>query len=153
MAVAFVGVAVVLLMFGAAFLLGFVSYWVEKDRRQGAPPVIRNGPNFRPAFEPMKFPDIPRPEIPKGPDIDKIIKESNERMEQHLQESRKQQEELMEKLRSNSFGPPERFNFPPDANSPSGSSGLEEARKRAEEARQRSQERLDALKERMKSRP
>jgi hypothetical protein len=129
---AVVGVAAMFLL-GFVFLIGYISVRAQAGRRQ-PPPMNARMPNFGPGFQPVKFPDIPPPiEIPKGPDIDKMIQESNERME----EARQRNEKLMEDLRSNSFGPPG-FGPPGDA-----SSGIEEAR-------QRSQERLDALRERMK---
>ena len=145
---AVVGVAAIFLL-GFVFLIGYFSVRAQAGRRQPAPMNARM-PNFGPGFQPVKFPDIPPPiEIPKGPDIDKMIRESNQRME----EARQRNEKLLEDLRSNSFGPPGGFAPPPGLGPPADvSSGIEEARKRAEESRKRSQERLDALRERMNNR-
>lgn len=137
---AVVGVAAMLLL-GFVFLIGFLSLRAQAGRRQPAPPMNARMPNFGPAFQPVKFPDIPPVKIPKGPDIDKMIRESNERMEKQLDESRQRQEEMVDKLRSSPLTPS------------GGLSGLEDARKRAEESRQRTQERLDAMRERIRNRP
>ena len=159
-AVCIIGGIAALFLLGFVFLLGFISVRAQAARRQAAPPVNAGMPNFNPAFQPMKFPDIPPVEIPKGPDIDKLIRESNERMEEQSEQLKKQMEESMqrheealERIRGNSFPPPGALSTPPALGPLGRSSGLEEARKRAEESRQRTQERLDALRERMKNRP
>jgi hypothetical protein len=110
-------------------------------------------PAFNPAFEPAKFAEFPQVEIPKGPDINEIMRESNERVAKHLEESQKQHEQFMEEVRSNALAPPGPIGGPPNVNPPGAFTSLEEARKRAEESRKRSQERLDAMRERMRKRP
>ena len=144
----------------ALFLVGFVVMFAviaarsQAARRQPAPAPFNAGfPRMGRDFQPVKFPDIPEPNFPKGPDIDKLMRESHEQMEQHLKESQQRQEEFMERLRSDAFGPPGGLPTPPNVGPPAGFSGIEEARKRAEESRQRSRERMDALRERTRSRP
>ncbi|MFN0021736.1 MAG: hypothetical protein ACKVP0_26105 [Pirellulaceae bacterium] len=148
-AVLAIGGVAALFLVGFVVLLGILSVSGHAARRQAAPPINAGIP----AFEPAKFPEIPQMEIPKGPDINEIFRESNERMNKHLEESKKRHDKLIEDLQSTPFGPPGGIAGPPSIGPRSGSSGIEEARKRAEESRQRSQERLDALLERMRNRP
>ena len=145
------GVAAVCVL-GFVFLVGSLSFRAA-PRRQAAPPMNAGMPAFHPAFEPAKFSEFPQVEIPKGPDIDKIIRESNERMEKSLEESQKRHDKLMEEIRSNAIAPPRPIGGPPNVGPPAAFTGLEEARKRAEESRKRSQERLEAMRERMRNRP
>ena len=145
------GLAAIFLL-GFVVLLGVISVRGRAARRQAAPPPMNAGmPAFGPAFQPVKFPDIPQVEIPKGPDINEILRESNERMEKQLEESRRRQEELMEKMRPDRLGPPGGFASSPEFG-PSGA-GIEDARKRAEESHQRAMERIEAMRERMRNRP
>lgn len=152
-AVLAIGSVAALFLVGFVVLIGILSVRGHAARQQAAPPMNAGMPAFNPAFQPAEIPDIPQLEIPKGPDINEIIRESNERMNKQLEESQKQHDKLMEDLRSGPFGPAGGLGGPPGTGPRSGSSGISEARKRAEESRQRSQERLDALRERMRNRP
>jgi hypothetical protein len=143
----------------ALFLLGFVVVFSlvalggRAARGPVVPPMNAGVPAFRPAIEPVKFPDFPQAEIPKGPDIHEMMRESNERMAKRLEETQKEHEKFLEDIRSNSFVPPGPIGRPPNVGPPKGFSGLEESRKRAEESRKRSQERIDAMRERLRNRP
>lgn len=154
------GLVAVLALGGVAalFLLGFVVTFAvisvrgHAARRQPAPAPFNAGfPAMDRDFQPVKFPDIPQPNFPKGPDIDKIMKESNERMEQHLKESQQRHEELMEKLRPDRLGPPGEFASPPDFG-PTGA-GIEDARKRSADAHQKAMDRVNEIRKRMRDRP
>lgn len=148
-----IGSVAALFLLGFVFVFGLIAFGGRAARRQAVPPMNAGVPVFRPAVEPVKFPEFPQVEIPKGPDVNEILRESNERMAKHFEESQKEHEKFLEEIRSNSFAPPGPMGGPPKVGPSKGFSGLEEARKRAEESRKRSQERMDAMRERMRNRP
>lgn len=157
-----IGGVAALCLFGFVFLIGLLSVRAQAARnRQAAPPVPLNAgmPDFNRDFPQMEMPVMEMPDIPKGPDMNEIMRQHNQRME----EIRKQNDELLQKLRPDGFGQPGGIGRPPDFDPPNLGpagfgpadplSGIEDARQRAKEARERAQERMDAIRNRARSRP
>ncbi|MBC7853597.1 MAG: hypothetical protein IAF94_09185 [Pirellulaceae bacterium] len=146
-----VGAVAALFLLGFVVLLGVISVRTRAARRQPAPPMNAGFPAFDRDFQPVQFPDIPQAEIPRGPDIQKMLRESSERMEKQLEVSRQRQEKLLEELRPDPLGPPGGFASPPEFG-PTGA-GIEDARKRSAEAHQRARDRVNVIRKRMRDRP
>ena len=158
-AVVAIGGVAALFLLGCVFLFGLLAVRGRAARNRPAAPMPMNAgmPAFDREFRRMEMPKI---EIPKGPDMNEIMREHNK----HMEEMRKANDEMLAKLRSDPFGPPEGIGsplgfLPADSSPPAfGESddplaGIEAARQRAAEARQRAQEHMEGARKRARSFP
>ena len=147
-AVVAIGAVAALFLLGFVFLFGLVAFRAQA-RPKRAQPAAAFPAGFDRDFARPDFADFPKIEIPKGPDMNEIMKDHEKRME----EIHKRNEEMMDRLRSEPVGIPAGFDPLEGIGPPEAFSGLEEARQRSQDARQRAQERIDAARERFRKTP